>query len=69
MTNCIVHAYPDSLGKITLKGRILEGGIVEFVIRDWGPRDRGRLPRPNAHVHHRGEERSGMGFTIMESFE
>ncbi|SMC47681.1 anti-sigma F factor [Papillibacter cinnamivorans] len=68
VTNCIVHAYPDSLGKITLKGRILEGGIVEFVIRDWGRGiadvTQARMPMYTTG----GEERSGMGFTIMESF-
>ena len=53
VTNVIVHAYPESLGKVVLKLRILEGGTLEIVVRDWG---RG------------GEERSGMGFTIMESF-
>lgn len=68
VTNCIVHAYPDTLGKISLKGRILEGGIVEFVIRDWGcgisDVDQARMPMYTTG----GEERSGMGFTIMESF-
>ena len=36
VTNAIVHAYPDSLGKIVVKGRILDGGVLEVVVRDWG---------------------------------
>lgn len=36
VTNAIVHAYPDKLGKIVMKLRILEGGILELTVRDWG---------------------------------
>ena len=36
VTNVIVHAYPESLGKVVLKLRILEGGTLEIVVRDWG---------------------------------
>ena len=68
VTNAIVHAYPDTLGKIVLKGRILEGDILEFTVRDWGcgiaDVDQARQPLYTTG----GEERSGMGFTIMESF-
>ena len=68
MTNAIVHAYPDSLGKIVVKGRILDGGVLEVVVRDWGRGiadvERAREPLFTTG----GEERSGMGFTIMESF-
>ena len=68
VTNAIVHAYPDTLGKIVLKGRILEGDILEFTLRDWGRGiddvEKARQPLYTTG----GEERSGMGFTIMESF-
>ena len=68
VTNAIVHAYPDSLGKIVVKGRILDGGVLEVVVRDWGRGiadvERAREPLFTTG----GEERSGMGFTIMESF-
>ena len=36
VTNAIVHAYPDSLGKIVMKARILDGDVLEITIRDWG---------------------------------
>jgi stage II sporulation protein AB (anti-sigma F factor) len=68
VTNAIVHAYPDSLGKITVKVRIHEGKVLEIVVQDWGcgieDIDQARTPLYTTG----GEERSGMGFTIMESF-
>ncbi len=68
VTNAIVHAYPDCLGKITLRLRLFEGGVLEFQVRDSGVGipdvDQARTPLFTTG----GEERSGMGFTIMESF-
>ena len=68
VTNAIVHAYPEKLGKIVIKMRILEGQVLELVVRDWGcgipDVDKARQPLYTTG----GEERSGMGFTIMESF-
>ena len=68
VTNAIVHAYPDSLGKIVMRARILEGDVLEITIRDWGRGipdvDKARQPLYTTG----GDERSGMGFTIMESF-
>ena len=68
VTNAIVHAYPESIGKISLRCRILEGEILEVQIRDWGRgiEDVARARTPLYTTG--GEERSGMGFTIMESF-
>lgn len=68
VTNCVVHAYPDCIGKILLRCRILEGDRLEIVIRDWGRGiadvEKARTPLFTTG----GEDRSGMGFTIMESF-
>ncbi len=68
VTNCIVHAYPESVGKIRLRMRILEGDQLEIAVQDWGRGiedvDKAREPLFTTG----GEERSGMGFTIMESF-
>lgn len=36
VTNAIVHAYPNQLGKIVMKLRLLENQTLELVIRDWG---------------------------------
>ena len=68
MTNAIVHAYPDTIGKIAMKLRLREDHSLEVVIRDWGVGiadvDQARTPLFTTG----NEERSGMGFTIMESF-
>lgn len=68
VTNAIVHAYPDSIGRIRIQARLYAGGILELVVRDWGVgiADVDEARRPMFTTG--GEERSGMGFTIMESF-
>jgi stage II sporulation protein AB (anti-sigma F factor) len=68
VTNAIVHAYPDTLGRIVLKLRLKEGNVLEIAVRDWGVGiadvEQARTPLFTTG----NEERSGMGFTIMESF-
>ena len=67
VTNAIVHAYPDVLGTITMRLRILEGRTLEVVVKDTGlgiP-DVSKARQPLFTTG--GEDRSGMGFTIMES--
>lgn len=68
VTNCIVHAYPDSIGKITMRLRIVDGERLEITIRDKG-RGIDDLEKAMQPMYTTGgEERSGMGFTIMASF-
>lgn len=68
VTNAIVHAYPDCIGKVYLRARLYENGVLELTIRDRGVGiesiEEARKPMYTTG----GEERSGMGFTIMESF-
>lgn len=68
VTNSIVHAYPDQLGTVSLRMRLLEGNELEITVKDRGVGipdiDRAREPLFTTG----NEERSGMGFTIMESF-
>jgi len=68
VTNAIVHAYPDTIGKVCMKLRLYEDNSVEIVVRDWGVGipdvEQARQPMYTTG----GEERAGMGFTIMESF-
>ena len=80
VTNAIVHAYPDSIGKISMRMRILDESSVEISVRDWGcgiedialaaqkamQEDVEKAMTPLYTSG--GEERSGMGFTIMGSF-
>lgn len=68
VTNSIVHAYPDSLGRISLRARLFDDNSIEIIVRDWGcgiaDIEKARTPMFTTG----GDERSGMGFTIMESF-
>ena len=68
VTNCIVHAYPEKLGNITLRCRILKDNVLDIVIKDKGVGipDIEQARRPAYTTG--GAERSGMGFTIMETF-
>ena len=68
VTNCIVHAYPDELGIITIRCRILKDNILDIVIKDRGVGivNVEQACRPMFTTG--GAERSGMGITIMESF-
>ena len=68
VTNCIVHAYPNDLGIIMVRCRILKDNTLDIVIKDKGigiP-DLEQARRPLYTTG--GADRSGMGFTIMESF-
>ena len=68
VTNCIVHAYPQELGMIMLRCRILKDHVLDIVVKDKGVGipDIEQAKRPMYTTG--GSERSGMGFTIMESF-
>ena len=68
VTNCIVHAYPDGYGIITLRCRMLKDNVLDIVIKDKGIgiADLEVAKRPTFTTG--GSDRSGMGFTIMESF-
>lgn len=68
VTNAIVHAYPDEYGVITIRCRILKENILDIVIKDKGVGipDLEQAMRPMFTTG--GSDRSGMGFTIMESF-
>lgn len=68
VTNAIVHGYPDSIGKVVVKARVCPGNVLELTVKDHGRGipdvEKARQPMFTTG----GEERSGMGFTIMESF-
>lgn len=68
VTNCIVHAYPNGFGTIVLRCRILKDNILDIVVKDKGVgiADLEQAKRPMYTTG--GTDRSGMGFTIMESF-
>ena len=68
VTNVIVHAYPDSIGPVLLRLRRLPGTLLEILVKDrgCGIPDMAKAREPMFTTG--GAERSGMGFTIMESF-
>ena len=68
VTNCIVHAYPDTIGPVTMRLRLFDDGSVEIAVKDRGVGipDVEQARRPLFTTG--GQERAGMGFTIMESF-
>lgn len=68
VTNCIVHAYPNEFGIITLRCRILKDNVLDIVVKDKGVGipDVEQAKRPMFTTG--GSDRSGMGIPIMESF-
>ena len=68
VTNCIVHAYPDTIGTVTLRAKLFADNRLEIVVRDTG-RGISDIEQAKTPMYTTGgAERSGMGFTIMESF-
>lgn len=68
VTNCIVHAYRERVGKIYLTASIYASGLIRVRIRDrgCGIEDVHKAMEPLYTTL--GGERSGLGFTVMESF-
>ena len=68
VTNAIVHAYPDRLGLVTLTVRLYENGKIQVQVKDKGRGipDVDKAMEPLYTTG--GEERSGLGFSVMESF-
>ena len=68
VTNAVVHGYGDTIGMITMTVRLFEDKAVEISVADKGKGitdiEKARQPLFTTG----GAERSGMGFTIMESF-
>lgn len=68
VTNAVVHAYPGKKGTVHITAQVLDGDTLEFTVKDRGTgiEDVARAMEPMFTTG--GEERSGMGFTIMQSF-
>ena len=68
VTNCIVHAYRDTIGKIYITCTVFEEGVVRISVRDKGCGiDDVKKAREPLYTS-LGGERSGLGFSVMESF-
>ncbi|MBO5200819.1 MAG: anti-sigma F factor [Clostridia bacterium] len=68
VTNCIVHAYPNTIGNIYITGEILEGRVVKIKIRDRGRGIENVEQAMEPLFTTGGEERAGLGFAVMQSF-
>ena len=68
VTNCIVHAYPDTCGRISLWARVYDDGLIRILVKDngCGIADIAKARQPL--YSSLGEERAGLGFAVMESF-
>ena len=68
VTNAIVHAYPDSIGRIVMRLRIIGANTLEIMVKDFGKGMENVQEAMKPLYTTGGSERSGMGFTVMESF-
>lgn len=68
VTNCIVHAYPDNVGKIYIWAGIYENGLFKVKIRDKGLGIADVRQAMEPLFTTLGGERAGLGFAVMESF-
>ncbi len=68
VTNCVVHAYPNSVGLIEINVKLQENQIY-ISVKDFGVGIEDILKAKEPFYTSKPEsERSGMGFTVMESF-
>jgi stage II sporulation protein AB (anti-sigma F factor) len=69
VTNCIVHAYADSIGVITIHTKIFDDRRIVIIVRDKGcgieSIEKAMEPLFTTKPQ---EERSGLGFSVMQSF-
>ena len=68
VTNCIVHAYKNTIGKIYITVRIYEDRMVFIRIRDNGCGIENIEKAKEPLFTTAGDERAGLGFAVMESF-
>lgn len=69
VTNSIIHGYDDETGKISINAKLYSSNMIEVAIRDWGKGIKNiQKARQPLWTSKPELERSGMGFTIMESF-
>lgn len=68
VTNCIVHAYPDSVGKIYIYSAICENDTIKIIVRDRGVGIDDVKQAMQPLFTTLGGERAGLGFAVMESF-
>lgn len=68
VTNCIVHAYPDGIGKIYISATVFDNFFIRIKIRDTGVGIADIKQAMEPLYSSLGGERAGLGFAVMESF-
>ena len=68
VTNCIVHAYKEKIGKIYISGELCENNIIRIKIRDAGCGIETVEKAMEPLYTTVGGERAGLGFAVMQSF-
>ena len=68
VTNCIVHAYSDRVGKIYITASVFDNNIFRVKIRDKGCGIENIKQAMEPLYTTSGGERAGLGFAVMESF-
>lgn len=68
VTNCVVHAYPAVAGNVNIKVKLYENSVFIEITDSGIGIDNFSKAREPFYTSKPNEERSGMGFTVMESF-
>ncbi len=69
VTNCVVHAYGDQIGKIYINIKIFDDGVITVKIRDKGCGiENIKQAMEPLYTTSPGDERAGLGFAVMQSF-
>lgn len=68
VTNCVVHAYPKKPGKVSIKVKLYENFVEIYVLDNGIGIDDFAKAREPFFTSKPEQERSGMGFAVMESF-
>lgn len=68
VTNCIVHAYKEKIGKIYISGELCDKNIIKIKIKDNGCGIENVEKAMEPLYTTVGGERAGLGFAVMQSF-
>ena len=68
VTNCIVHAYKNRVGRIYINIRLFENSTVQISVRDRGCGIEDVRKAMEPLYTSAGGDRAGLGFSVMESF-
>lgn len=68
VTNVVVHAYDDNLGEVLIRSELTESAII-VIVQDFGKGIMNiELAKMPFYTTANSSDRSGMGFTVMETF-